>query len=140
MACIFGIGPFLPTLPRSDRSFRIMNDAALQDGWFYRPASGPNASNTADWQHGNESLTLWNGTVSAVSESPKLPYNTWGTIRSFSSAPADFPRPFTYTFGAGVFESRRFIGKMNFMMGYNRQLNSTEVQQIHNAFKVRYPA
>jgi hypothetical protein len=63
-------------------------------------------------------------------------YNQFYMIRSPRSGP-NIPNPSPFKIGGGALDTRLVNGRINFAMGFNRQLSDSEVDQIWNAYKLR---
>ena len=116
---------FLPT-NQSDKSFRLEKNGTTN--WRFRPSPDGN-----DWQFGQTSLTAYNNTYSI---STYMNYGQWYIVRSYGNN-GNFSRPFPYGIGAGAFSGRAWGGRINFFLGYNRQLTTQEATDIFNMYRGR---
>lgn len=116
---------FLPT-NLSDKSFRLEKNGTTS--WRFRPSPDAN-----DWQIDQTSLTAYNNVYNI---SAYMNYGQWYIIRSYGNN-ANFSRPFPYGIGAGAYPGRAWGGRINFFLGYDRQLTTQEVTDIFNMYKAR---
>jgi hypothetical protein len=135
-----GIGTAVPGLyvatATADKSLRYGTDAP-DPGFYFRGQAGAiNPTDQNDWNH-NASVnkTFFNGT-SGNATSTYMNYNQFYMIRSPRSAPL-VPNPSPFKIGGGATTSRTINGRINFAMGFNRQLSDAEVNQIWDAYKSR---
>ena len=130
-------GIFLPTQTLGgDKSLRL-SGATISTTWGIRgPAGSAQPTDANDWQNGQETYSTINNNTSIASPNTYA-VNTWGILRSYSTN-SNFTRPMSWQIGAGAYTGRWFIGKINFMLGYSRQLSTAEVTQIYNAYRGRY--
>ena len=59
-------------------------------------------------------------------------YNNWNFIRSYRSNNSGFGSSFRYELSSS-FLDRRYEGKINLILAYNRKLSNQEVTDIYNA-------
>lgn len=116
----------------SDKSLRL-NEDGPNNRWGFR--GGSVAPDGNDWQIGQEALTTINNN-SNIAYPNYYPTNTWGVMRSYTSN-GNFSQPHSYMMGANAYPGRQLRGRINFVLAYNRQLSTSEVTQIFNAYKSR---
>jgi len=102
----------------------------------FRSSNGNIRSSTDlnDWENGELSKTFINGSFNAGGSSL---LNRWVFARVYRSNTIGFGTSFRYEISSD-FYNRNFIGKMNYIACYNRELDNTEVLQNYNALKGRF--
>ena len=92
-------------------------------------------TNSDDWENGETSKTFLNG---AFNSGGTNVYNRWVFARAYRSNTA-FGTSFRYEISSRFGSpTRSFIGKINYVACYNRELNNAEVLQNYNALKGRF--
>lgn len=86
-----------------------------------------------DWQYQNLQYSFVNGVLITADRSLK---NSWNIIRSVNLN-STFTPPFVYSISSD-FLSRRYKGRISFVLCYNRVLSFQEVTQNYNALKARF--
>jgi hypothetical protein len=102
-----------------------------------RFVSGNTRSSTDanDWENNELSKTFVNGNFNSGGVNI---YNQWKIIRTYRSN-TGFGTSFRYQISSSWNSSvRGYIGKINYIACYNRELNNTEVLQNYKALKGRY--
>jgi hypothetical protein len=101
--------------------------------WFGRLRSGPNGD---DWEYGESSKVFANGSFNAGNT---YIYDQWSLVRLYRSNNTGFGTSFRYEISSRAGSpTRSFIGKINYVACYNRELNNAEVLQNYNALKGRF--
>jgi hypothetical protein len=119
-----------------DKSLRYGADVG-NPGWYFRGQAGSiNPTDPNDWNHAaSTNGTFFNGT-SGNATSTYMNYNQFYMIRSPRSN-TGVPNPSAFKIGGGAIATRLVNGRINFAMGFNRQLSNSEVDQIWNAYRFR---
>lgn len=105
-----------------DKSFRTFN------GTFSHGNGDIN-----DWHYGQTSYDFVNGEF--ITDNKSL-LNKWNIVRLVNQN-LTFLQPFVYSLSSDFYD-RRYVGKIAFVIMYNRILSNSEVQQNYNALKGRF--
>ena len=89
-----------------------------------------------DWQYLETGSMFYDGTFSDGSQN-FLMNDVFHIIRTYRSNISGFGTSFRYSISSN-FLGRTFMGKLGFILAYNRKLTDEEVLQNYNAFKGRY--
>ena len=86
-----------------------------------------------DWQKNQGPDVFINGQFNRAGYSV---YNTWSFIRTYRSNNGGFGTSFRYELSSS-FLNRRYSGKVNLILAYNRKLSNQEVTNIYNTLSGR---
>ena len=86
-----------------------------------------------DWQKNQGPDVFINGQFNRAGYSV---YNTWSFIRTYRSNTSGFGTSFRYELSSS-FGNRRYSGKVNLILAYNRKLSNQEVTDIYNTLSGR---